>query len=565
MMMNLFKQIPDTTSRWALPLAAVLLLLGAAACSDVLDTTPTDRFTEEAVWNDPALVDAFIAQTYRSIPTGFLYSFYNLGNVTDELNARNNSWAWGANANGIPPDNLSFVDFWTDVRSGSAVNRSYWKPINLVNEFLEKIDETEFEDPDMKARRIAEMRTIRAKSYFHLANLFGDVPLIENTFSLDDDFAQTRDSYDDVMQFVVDELDAAIPDLPLPSEMSNSEKGHMSKGAAMGLKSRALLYWASPLNNPDDDMTRWEDARDAAWDVIQLGEYDLFDDYRTAFLEENIYNEEMLWQRPFNQLVSFEQVYVELSSYPNGYNGFGQIHPIQNLVDDFETTNGLKPEDDPAYDDQDPYSDRDPRFYATILHDGLEWKGREVETFLPGGLDSNEGPVSAWNATQTGYYSRKFVNERIDDPSGSNMSQTPWPFQRYAEILLNYAEAQYNLGEEGIAREYLNMVRSRPSVDMPDVTESGDDLFDRIVNERRIELVFEQHRWYDLRRWMIAPDVLNEDQTRMKITKLSDGTKEYEVDFWKEANFQAPRDYRLPVPQSELDKNADLGQNPGYN
>src|SRR5690625_1641297 len=177
--------------------------------------------------------------------------------------------------------------------------------------------------------------------------------------------------------------------------MSTSDYGRISKGAAMGLKSRALLYYASPLNNPSNDLSRWEAAQRAARDVIDLGEYELFDDYRTSFLEENIYNSEMIWQRPFNQLNSAETVYIELSSYPNGYNGFGQIHPIQNLADDYETIRGLKPEDDPEFDPQDPYVERDPRFYATILHDGMFWKGREVETFLPGGLDSNEGPVSA--------------------------------------------------------------------------------------------------------------------------------------------------------------------------
>jgi len=534
------------------------------SCDSVLDTTPNDRFTEDAVWSDPTLVDAFVSHTYRSIPTGFVYSLYNLSAVTDEINARSNAWSWGVIAGNMTPDNLGFVDFWTDVRSGSGVNRSYWKPIYLVNEFMENIDRTEFENPDLRNRMIAEMRVIRAKSYFRLISLFGGVPLINSTFDLDDDFRMERNSYEEVMQFVLEELELAIPDLELQSEMSTSDYGRISKGAAMGLKSRALLYYASPLNNPSNDLSRWEAAQQAARDVIDLGEYELFDDYRTSFLEENIYNSEMIWQRPFNQLNSAETVYIELSSYPNGYNGFGQIHPIQNLVDDYETIRGLKPEDDPEFDPQDPYVERDPRFYATILHDGMFWKGREVETFLPGGLDSNEGPVSAWNATETGYYSRKFVNERIDDPSGSNMSQTPWPFIRFAEILLNYAEASYFLGEEDTARESLNRVRSRPSVDMPPVTESGDELFDRIVNERRIELVFEQHRWYDVRRWMIAEEVLNEDQTRMSIRKQEDGSKTYEVLFWKEANFQAPRDYLLPIPQSEIDRNGLLEQNPGY-
>jgi len=543
----------------------VLLVISIAfisSCdSNVLNIEPSDRFSEENVWQDENLIEAYIANTYRNVPSGFVYPLYNLSVITDELNARSNAWSWAVNAGNLTADNLQRANFW----SNDAANRNYWTSISRVNRFMENIDrerDVEIEE-DVINRMIGEMRVIRAYSYFKLISLYGGVPLITSTFSLGDDFDVARDSYDDVMNFVITELDKAIDELPL-GEYDAVNKGRITQGAAMAVKSRALLYAASPLNNPGNDMRKWQMAADAAKGIIDLGQYSLFDNYKSMFLEENIYNAEMIWQRPYNQLDNHEAVYVELSSYPNGYNGFGQIHPLQNLVDDYETVNGLLPEDDPEYDPQDPYVDRDPRFYATILHDGAQFKGREVETFLPGGLDSNEGPVSAWNATETGYYPRKFVNEEITNPSSNNMSQTPWTFFRYAEILLNYAEAMYELGDEDTAREYLNMVRSRPSVDMPDVTESGEALFDRIVNERRIELALEEHRWFDVRRWKIAPSVLNEDQTRMKITKNPDGTKEYEIVFWKEANFNAPRDYLLPIPQDEINKSSALEQNPGY-
>ena len=143
------------------------------------------------------------------------------------------------------------------------------------------------------------------------------------------------------------------------------------------------------------------------------------------------------------------------------------------------------------------------------------------------------------------------------------MSQTPWTFYRYAEILLNYAEASYFMGDEATARNYINMVRGRSSVNMPEVTESGEALFERLVNERRIELVFEEHRWFDLRRWKILEREANEDKTRMVIRKNPDGTKQYEVEFWKESVFNEAN-YLLPIPQSEINKNALLEQNPGY-
>lgn len=531
------------------------------SCDDTLETVPSDRFTEDAVWADQALIEAYIGNTYRTLPSGLRYSLYGLSVVVDENNARGNSWAWSVWAGDLTPDDLREVDYWT---GDANRNITYWQPINRVNLFLQNIERPRENEIDLetKNRMIGEMKVIRAHSYFKLISLFGGVPLITKTFSLDDDFKVTRNTYDECMEFVLSELDEAIDLLPLDYNAAN--QGRITKGAAMSVKARALLYRASPLNNPTNDVRKWQQAADAAKAIIDLNKYDIFDDYRTMFLEENIYNSEMIWQRPYNQYESAEAVYVELSLYPNGYNGFGQVHPLQNLVDDYETANGLLPENDPTYNAQNPYVNRDPRFYATILYDGAPFQGREVETFFPGGLDSNEGPVSAWNATQTGYYQLKFANERIVNPSGNNMSQTPWTHYRYAEVLLNYAEANYFLGNEGIAREYLNQVRNRPSVNMPEITESGESLFQRIVNERRIELVFEEHRWFDIRRWKILSEVADKDLTRMIIRKQPDGTKVYETTFWKEGKFNEAN-YLLPIPQSEINKNALLEQNPGYN
>ncbi len=543
-----------------------LLIAGAwlnmlTSCDrDLLDTTPFDRYSEDAVWEDPGLIDLFINHVYRSIPSGFHYPLYNTSVITDELNRRNSVWAWGVIAGNLTPDNLDIANFWS---VNASPNRNYWRTINFTNQFFQNLDRPRNMpfDEALKNRMVGEVKTIRAFCYLNLISLYGGVPLITEPFSLDDDFKLSRNSYHEVMDFIVAELSEAIPLLPV--SYPAAELGRITKGTAMAVKSRATLYRASPLNNPENDRQKWVDAANAAKELIDLGVYSLFPNYRTLFLEENAYNEEIIWQRPYNQLLNAEAVYVELSLYPNGYNGFAQVHPLQNLVDDYETTNGLLPKDDPSFDPQNPYANRDPRFYASILHDGAMFKGREVETFLPGGLDSNEGPVSGWNASETGYYQLKFANERITNPSSGNISRTPWTRFRFAEILLNYAEASYFLGEEETAREYLNLVRKRPGVNMPDVKDSGARLFDRIVNERRIELVFEEHRWFDVRRLKIAPQVMNEDLTRMRITKGADGTKLYEVVFWKEANF-SEKDYLLPIPQDEIDKNALLEQNPGY-
>src|SRR5690625_107013 len=278
----------------------VLLVISIAfisSCdSNVLNIEPSDRFSEENVWQDENLIEAYIANTYRNVPSGFVYPLYNLSVITDELNARSNAWSWAVNAGNLTADNLQRANFW----SNDAANRNYWTSISRVNRFMENIDrerDVEIEE-DVINRMIGEMRVIRAYSYFKLISLYGGVPLITSTFSLGDDFDVARDSYDDVMNFVITELDKAIDELPL-GEYDAVNKGRITQGAAMAVKSRALLYAASPLNNPGNDMRKWQMAADAAKGIIDLGQYSLFDNYKSMFLEENIYNAEMIWQRPY--------------------------------------------------------------------------------------------------------------------------------------------------------------------------------------------------------------------------------------------------------------------------
>ncbi len=535
----------------------VLSILLVTSCSkDPLDKEPLNSFTEDVVWKDANLIETFVNNTYRITPSGFYYSATNqLGTLTDEMNARANSAAIIINAGNITSDALGGLDYWNDAQRG------YYKVINKVNVFFSKINDAPIED-DIKKRMSGEMRFLRAYCYFRLVSFYGGVPLITKTFSLNDDFSVPRNTYRECMDFVLKELADASEALPLVYPAA--QKGRITKGAAMSIKARALLYEASPLNNPANDRTKWQLAADAAKAVIDLNQYQLYPDYKTLFLASTIYNSEIIWNRPYNLSIDPENIFVEVSQYPNGYGGFAQVHPLQNIIDDFETVNGKLPKDDPTYDPQKPYVNRDPRFYDMILYDGAPFKHRTVETFLPGGQDSNEGASQPWNATQTGYYLRKFLDESITNPGGTNIGSTPWTYVRYAEILLNYAEAMYNLGDEATCREYLNKIRSRPSVKMPDITESGIALLNRMQLERRIELAFEEHRWFDVRRWKIAPIVLNEPAKRMSITKnTSTGAKTYDVvEFQERAFFD--RNYLVPIPAYEIRKNPLLKQNPGY-
>lgn len=551
------KSLKGSKMTWFAKFLTVFILTSLTACdSDFLEVTPSDSYTEAVVFSDVNLATAHVNYAYRLIPWGFRRPL-QYARVSDEISGRGGGSSYWRILQGLAtPTFNTLFNLWT-----GGANYAKWPAIKQCNEFLSKTEESDI-DPEQLKRLRAEAKTIRAYAYFRLNTFYNGVPLITKPFNIDDDWKVPRDSYEDVMQFIFTELDAAIPDLPL-TYGSPSENGRLTKGAAMAIKSRALLYYASPLFNPNNDMQRWQKAADAAKAVIDLGIYDLFPDYKLLFMEAGAWNSEVIWARPTNSNVD-QEARIEQLFYPNGERGYGQVHPIQNLVDDYEMANGKKIEEEGSgYDPQNPYVNRDPRFYFTILYDGAPFRGRVIETFRPGGFDSPEGPISGWNASDTGYYPCKFITESYTG-YGWETSNPPWIWFRYGEILLNYAEAMYKLGNEDACREYINKIRSRPGVEMPPVTESGEALWERYVNERRIEMVFEEARFYDVRRWKIAPVVLSEDRMKMDIYKdPATGVKSYTVNLLHTADFPESH-YFGPIPQSEIDKNELLEQNPGY-
>lgn len=544
----------------------MLLILSIAiiySCSDdVLDRKPLSSYSDEAVWIDPALTSAFISNIYRDFPV----DWNTTACLTDELTRRNNATYDMINAGNLTPGNAQMVNYWhggTARFGGEGFwSASYYESVSKCNIFLANIDKAKF-DETIKKRMIGEVKFLRAYAYFRLATIYNGVPLITKTFNLDDDFYLPRNTYDECMKFVLDEYDECIPLLPLT--YSTSDLGRITKGTVLAAKARALLYYASPLNNPSNDKTRWQKAADAAKAVIDLGIYSLHPHYRDSYQDYAIYNSEVIWCRLYNN-VQYPQMRVELSHWPPGYYGYAHIHPLQNMVDEYERTNGLLPSEDPEYDPYNgQWNNRDPRFYFSIFYDGAMFQGREVECFLPGGKDSQDGPIEAWNATTTGYYARKFGNESIIQPRGTNVGNTPWPHFRYNEVLLNYAEANYFLENEAICREYINKIRSRPSVNMPPVTASGPELLKKLQHERKIELFLEGHRFFDVRRWKIAPEVLSVDAKRVLINKNpSTGVKTYVYSTFQVREFPEKM-YYLPIPQTEIEKNPNLVQNPGYN
>ncbi|RYY81119.1 MAG: RagB/SusD family nutrient uptake outer membrane protein, partial [Chitinophagaceae bacterium] len=225
---------------------------------------------------------------------------------------------------------------------------------------------------------------------------------------------------------------------------------------------------------------------------------------------------ELLFVRTFTLERSEGAQQHGLRQGPNGYNNWAGNTPIQELVDDYEMMDGSKFEWSDQAHKADPYANREPRFYVSILHDGAPWKPRrraedpaneiQTGTYFVGnnkivGLDTRSGPIENWNGSFTGYYFRKFIDPDPNLRDNTDRQTVPWPFFRYTEAMFNYIEASIELGEEAEAKTWLNRIRFRAG--MPAITESGDALKQRYRNERRIEMAFEEQRYFDARRWMI--------------------------------------------------------------
>ncbi|RED97012.1 RagB/SusD family nutrient uptake outer membrane protein [Marinoscillum furvescens] len=566
-------------------LVAVVML---TSCDDDFLEVESPNLTDQAVWQDATLAEAFVLGLYTSIriadkepghnggdtPGGFGRGFHwaLFSSVSDETIYSNDDATYLVQRGQMSPSNFGFMS--------TTWGRSY-RGIREVNLALSKVDvpESPFEE-DIKNRLIGELHFIRAFRYFDLLKGFGPVPIMgDRVTSLEDaDFSELFDRrpIQEVVDYIVAELDLAIANLPADNG------ARATSGAAMALKSRVLLYAASPLYTETDDPAKWQAAATAAEEVISLGKYQLVTDLRSDPAENF---QQYFLNRTATSEDIFMRFYVEESSSggraipiermngPNGSGGWGGNCPMQNFVDDFEMDNGL-PITDPAsgYDDQDPYSNRDPRFYASVVYNGGMIRDRAYESFTPGGADSPDGN-EPWNTSPTGYLMRKFMREDISLNSWNQMGTTPWRYFRYAEILLNFAEAQNELagpnstGSTGYTPyAAVNEVRARAG--MPALPAGLDKAAfrERLRNERRVELAFEEHRYFDVRRWKIAETVENQPARRVTITKESDGSLTYSYDQEALSGKQFEQQhYWFPIPLEEISaSDGMLDQNPFY-
>lgn len=525
-------------------------ILGFSSCSDFLDRIPQDELSDGSFWKTSNDAKMFIGDVYRQVMPGK----YN-GDVDSDIDSDNAvhgiKWAAGNVSKGIyDPADMS----WSEE----------YKAIRACNVLLEKIDMIEDFDQADKEATMGEARFLRAFTYFGLIQSFGDVPYVESTLDLHDMDGITRTPVDQVYAKVMEDLDYAAAHLP--AQWPSSDYGRATKGAANAMKARAALYFK-----------HYDTAADAAKTVMDSGEYELFDAnntgrYAELFWESQEACKEAILVRQFNA--------PELTHYLIGWEcfptlGWGGINPTQSLVDAFECADGSPISESKTYDETNPFKDRDPRLEVCVLHDGEVMYGVTVKT-APIKSSGSTGVAQHNDATATGYYQQKWLDPNIDPQSAGWDMGKDWHVIRYAEVLLTYAEAKNEIsGLDATAFDAVNQIRRR--VGMPELQNtdpskptycgSQDALRQRIRNEWRVEFALEgSKRKWDIRRWGIAKDVLNAPFLGMKYKLVGDD----ECILYQGENIKLTgskyedHNYLFPIPQSEIDLNPALIQNPGY-
>lgn len=540
------------------------------SCNDFLDREEDSFIDKTATFDSYNRTKQYLTYAYSLLPEG-LNRFSGdalLGAATDDacfaIESSNiqqfNNGSWNALSN---PDNV-----WDRYFAGIAKCCTLLENSNHINLDISRLDpakRVEYENnlKDIRMWR-AEAHFLRAYFNFELLKRYGPIPIIKSTLDINKDYSDTpRPTMKEVVEFIVKDCDMAADSLELtPWRNMNDAFGRATKGAALALKSRLLLYAASPLYvdfgdideaNKPSDATLWKAAADAAKAVIDLNQYELASAYDDLF-KNDFQNKEYIFVRRYPSNSDFEK-----SNFPVSYGGKGGTNPSQNLIDDYEMLDGT------AFDWSDPvkaahpFENRDERLLATVLMNGVLFKGKRIATY-PGGADAMPNP----NATKTGYYLRKFLNENVNIQTGGGSDGHVVPLFRLAEIYLNYAEAlnEYDPTNPDIA-VYLNKIRER--VSLPDVPSglTQEQMRTLIHHERRVELAFEEHRFWDVRRWKVASSTLGAPVKGVKITQDDAGNFTYSPVQVEQRVFQ-PKMYWYPIPQSEVLKLHHWEQNKGW-
>ncbi|MBW6536509.1 MAG: RagB/SusD family nutrient uptake outer membrane protein [Mariniphaga sp.] len=598
-----------------------VLLIVLASCEDaILDKTPLDSYSDPVVWSDINLAKAYLARAYDQVEYG-MDKGEMLGAMTDELVTARGFTGRPWNQAQITADRLGSNRGhlnWGHFGNIRRIN-AFLQNVEDVPSGYEGSEKASIEE--QVALLKGEGLFLRAWEYHAIMRSHGGLPLMDKPLSLNEDFLEIkRATFEETINFIVADCDQAAALLNLKSGM---EMGRATKEAAMALKARVLIFAASELTagpkvandlvgytNPNRTEL-WTKAKNATKAVMDLGTVKLADfgapdqkavaqNYFAFFKTRDLSDDEIIWGRMFRLDVGARHR-VNLRNGPNGINNFGRNGPMVQAVDSYQMMDGsdffdhfdIVPDTDfgtyvnvsEKFTYENPYYYREPRFYATVLYDSAVWQPRfsnlaerdpigiydrrtrivienGVVVSDVKGIDTRSGPIENWNGNYGGYILKKFMDDEIVGRDGYN--PTSWIFMRYAEILLNYAEACLELGEQAEASKYINMIRNRAG--LPDFT---GDIWAAYHYERKIELFGEDIRWYDIRRWRR----IELDDLRPKIVMgvQIDEVKEDGVTTttWRRVRAQPDNGYNenmywIPIATAELRRAPLLEQNPGY-
>ncbi|MBC7407629.1 MAG: RagB/SusD family nutrient uptake outer membrane protein [Arcicella sp.] len=616
-------------------LTTFVLVFCLSCNTDFLNTKPLDKISSDATWADGALSQAFVFNVYSYLGYGG-FEEQALAAYTDEAmfthSGRNiNTFTEGSET----PGSLSWMS------PTYEWNRMYLA-IRQANIAIDNLPKATFSDIKLKDQLLGEALFLRAYYYQQLVRFYGGVPLISKPYGLNEDYTIARSTYEDCIKFIVADLDKAVTlldgktmvagrtskvaALALKSRVLTYAASDLHDGATVKSKVSSLASYPNlelVAYTTGDRTSRWQAAKAAAKAVLDLTSgYRLnltapasAADGRANYVSISMGGKsavgdasaenELLFQRTHTALYVAEDnwplggIHYGINNGPNGYHNWAGNTPIQQLVDDYEMMDGSKFDWNKPAQKADPYANRDPRLGATILYDGSIWKPRpsDVAGLEPAnqvqtgyyddgkggrinGIDTRESAVENWNGSRTHYYTRKFIDSDPGIADNQSSAQViPWPFIRTTEIALNYIEASIEVGDEAEAKNWLNKIRFRAG--MPAVTDAGAALKNRYRNERRVELVYEEHRYHDARRWVIAPTTVGRGIKAINVdAKLKPGATPsvpYKYDKSKYTYTYTPVDntenetrnwndkmYFRPISRDEINRNAKLIQNPGY-
>lgn len=579
----------------------LVVMITAVSCSKqgFLDPVVTADLNLEKTFVDSAKTMEFLNNVYNGVsylagPREVNTVGAPLSECTDEADSR-----WPG-AHNVPIQIISgnFTGNWMNRNTNDW---SYlFSRVRAANIYLAEVDKSPLSSA-LKSRTKLEVRFLRAYFYHLLTRNWGGVPLVRDTvYTLTSGNNMARATYEECVNYMVKELDEIAPQLP--NSYTGIDYGRITKGACLALKARVLLYAASPLFNggsfatdndvkaqtayPTEDLSRWQKALDAAQAVVSLNQYQLEEDnsvrpgggFYNVFLKRINSEYILAWMRPLNRDIE--------SNYLTPTRGGSFLHyPSQNLVDAFPMRNGMAPlnadgtvNTASGYDPNNPYVNRDPRFYYTVIYNGSLYYLQSAAAPSPvltytgtGATTDAIVAISGNGATNNGYYRRKMADSLIAGNSSTNTERC-LPLIRYAEVLLNLAEAANETGNTSLAMQQLKAIRKRAGI-LPGTgnnyglpaSPTKDEARELIRNERFIELAFEEHRYYDLRRWKLGSLYDGKFNQGMRIARVGTTGNNYTYTRINvRSRYFKTSSYLFPIPQVEIALNPKIKQNPGW-